>query len=357
MNKETIKGLVPPLMLPAVISLYRYFQRRGFIINNRESQSLSFHARPCHYHQLFIKTTGEVFPCCLVHSRPEMVIGHISDDNLVEKMKRFNAKCRCSQFAFRKANPEEILDVRSLNLELSLACQATCIMCCVDAPSFKGTYDAYNDLEKIICHLTPAEILVQGGEVLVQKRSIDFLFRLKEKFPSIDISLVTNGCVDLDMVDIVTDLFSRITISFVGFQTETYRKIMGLNLAKTILFAEEIKRRGNIILFLKYLTTPINFHEAALFMHWGLSLAPERIEFSDANTPEHINRRTNNKYWDKLMVRTSKDVKDEIIFFKSNLIEKKTILAISSYNREMFFLKEKFFEENKLQGIIQYNYG
>jgi wyosine [tRNA(Phe)-imidazoG37] synthetase (radical SAM superfamily) len=229
-------------------------------------------------------------------------------------------------------------------------------MCIVDAPSYRGVYDSYNDLTRIIQQLRPKEILAQGGEVLVQKKSIEFLSQIKEQFPSMNIDLVTNGCVDLDVVDVIDKLFSRITISFVGFERETYRKIMGLNLDKTITFVEEVKRRGKTKLHLKYLTTPLNFHETNLFLNWSLTLAPARVEISDADTFSYIYRATKDRFWDKILERTSKDVKFEILSFKAQLLLKQTILAISLKNRQMFDINDSFIAENELKSVILFNY-
>ena len=71
-----------------------------------------------------------------------------------------------------------------------------CVMCCVNAPDWRGQYDYYSQLEELIKQTQPEEILVQGGEVLIQKQSIEWLTQVKQDFPDIKISLVTNGNVN-----------------------------------------------------------------------------------------------------------------------------------------------------------------
>ena len=159
------------------------------------------------------------------------------------------------------------------------------------------------------------------------------------------------------MIDVVEKLFNRVTFSFVGFETETYKKIMELDLQKTIAFVEELNKRKNVLIFLKYLTTPLNFHESNLFLKWALNLEPVRIEFSDADTNIYINRGTTDKYWDKIFERTANDVKSVILSYKSILLEKNINLRISSKNREMFNINKEFLKINCLEKIISYNYG
>jgi pyruvate-formate lyase-activating enzyme len=116
-------------------------------------------------------------------------------------------------------------------------------MCCVGSPSWNGTYDYYDKLTEIVSWHPPRMLLAQGGEVLVQKKTMDWLENVKKKYPDMLIGLVTNGNVGLNVIEKVEQLFNYIWISFVGFQAETYRKIMGLELPITVKFAEEIVRR------------------------------------------------------------------------------------------------------------------
>ena len=186
--KKIIKYITPP----ACVDLYRLIKNKNNykVINSKTQnktlniQENSAHCtkRPCHYHQLFIRSNGDILPCCLIWMREDMIIGHVTDFNIIEKLKNFNAECICPEYHFIKANENDKINISSINLELSLACQAKCVMCCVDSPSFRGVYNYYKDLENIINLLKPKHILVQGGEVLVQKKSIEFISRIKEVY-------------------------------------------------------------------------------------------------------------------------------------------------------------------------------
>ncbi|OVE74418.1 hypothetical protein BVX94_00405, partial [bacterium B17] len=114
--------------------------------------------------------------------------------------------------------------------------------------------------------------MVQGGEVLVQKKSLGWVRLIKEKHPSIKLSIVTNGNVGLEMVDVVEHLFSEVFVSVVGFQSETYKAVMGLNIEKTKTFVEKLLANNNIEVIPKFLITPINIHEVSLFLKWIIEL-------------------------------------------------------------------------------------
>ena len=86
-------------------------------------------------------------------------------------------------------------------------------------------------------------------------------------------------------------------------------------------------------------------------------MAPARIEFSDSGTFDYINRDTKDRFWDKILERTSKGIKTELYSFKPLLLSQKTVLAISLQNRQMFNISDRFLVENGLDGIILWNYG
>lgn len=104
--------------------------------------------RPCHYQELFVKSNGDVFPCCLTWNRKSMVIGHITDFDLTEKIMTFSRICSCERYRLRKADVKDRQNYSILNLGLSLACQANCIMCRVNAPSWREKYEYYTELEE-----------------------------------------------------------------------------------------------------------------------------------------------------------------------------------------------------------------
>lgn len=220
MPKFKISEFIPPIA---------YRVKRA--LTNRLTMHQGGHRqmRPCHLHELFINHEGNIYPCCITWGRPDMLIGHLADINIEEKILKYNQRCSCEQYHLRKANKNEPINIGLLNIEFSLACQGQCAMCCVDAPSWKGKYDYYDALTAIFNLLSPRQLVVQGGEVLIQKKTMAWLETIKNKSPETSIGLVTNGNVSLAIVPAVESIFDSVAISMVGFQPETYNRIMGMD--------------------------------------------------------------------------------------------------------------------------------
>lgn len=330
-------------------------QTETITINSAKNVQISNILRPCHYKQLFIKSNGEVYPCCRVWSRKELMIGHVTDVNLFEKILKFDPpQCTCKRYTLIKSTDHEVPQYFNLNIEFSLACQAKCAMCCVNAPDWSGSYDYYSNIEKLIFKMgTIDKVVSQGGEVLIQRNTLDFIKKLKNKhLPAAEFSVITNGNIDLKNIEEVEAIFDRMMISMVGFQPETYKKIMGIEINKTIEFAETIIKRRNIKLTLKYLTTPINYHEQNLFLNWALSLTPDEIVVCDAQWKSYIKENTDDEYWEKIAKRTVDSVIKELQ--KCNIIElkaKKTIVNIE--NLESYGITPNFLKDNNLCGLIK----
>lgn len=146
-------------------------------------------------------------------------------------------------------------------------------MLCVELKHQNGTFNYYEQLTKIIETLKPKYISVQGEERLIQKMAIELLIEIKKMYPNIELELVTNGNADESMVETVRRLFDKVTISIVGFQSETYRKIMMIDINKTMRVAEELLNNNNhIYICLKYLVSPLNAHESNLFLNWAIRI-------------------------------------------------------------------------------------
>ena len=285
--------------------------------------------RPCHLHQLFINNAGDVLPCCIVYTQRKMIIGNIRDPDLDTKLQNFNAHCSCERYRLRKATRDESVKIDNINIELDFACQAQCVMCCVDAPKLKQKYwqyDLYEDLSKLISAMAPKSLTVQGGEVLIQKKSMDWLRKIKQEHNDICIHLITNGNVTTDLIPTVTGTFEGLTISFVGFQHHTYRTIMGLDLDKTRNFVAALSADKRLNLTLKFLVTPINLHEMSLFLSWALSVNPNHITFSDAGNESFINMRNYNNYWSEIVNRTGKDIIEIVRSYQKTALDVKSVI-------------------------------
>ncbi|MBF0459046.1 MAG: hypothetical protein HQK99_14245 [Nitrospirae bacterium] len=295
--------------------------------------------RPCHFHEMFIHSDGHIHPCC-VTLRDDLIIGHINDVDIIEKIDAFHARCSCDSFTLRRASRDDKKRYFFINIEMSLLCNAKCAQCSVDAPSWHAKYDLYSSLTRIIEQLRPMTIAVQGGELLIQKKSLDWTAQIGRRYPDMDIMLLTNGCADMGIVPFVNETFDRVVISIYGFQPETYKKTTGLELSKTLSFAEELIRHGKCKVNLKYLTTPINLHEVNLFLRWALWLLPERIILADSNIAQYINTGTPDRFWEKIEERTKQSVQDELRNARAALKDSGCTIVIDSVNRKRLGIEE-----------------
>lgn len=309
--------------------------------------------RICHFHELFVRSNGDVFPCCQTWERQSMRIGHVGDADIAEKISRFSGFCSCDRFRLKRGGRGDERKYSLLNIELSLLCQGQCAMCGVNSPGWQGEYDLYRQLDALVDVTQPAEILVQGGEVLVQKRSVEWLKALKSRHPSLKISLVTNGCVPEETADAVDGLFSRVTVSFVGFQRETYRRIMGLDIDRTFVFVDRLLRMKETKVYLKYLVTPINVHETPLFLQWAIEQAPARIAVSDATMQSYI-RHTPDDYWRKIFDRTGADARRVLVDNLAAIKEGNIILSLDQMSRTLLGIGEEFIRKNDLSRHVDW---
>jgi len=266
--------------------------------------------RVCHYEQLFVNHGGHVFPCCDTWNRPDLRIGHLDDPDLIEKIRRFRVRCSlCGVYTLRPGEQDQPARVTGINIETSLLCQAQCAMCCVEAPAWQGSYEYYDAIVRLVGQLGPAQLWVQGGEVLIQARTLAMLEDIKGRWPDIQIGLVTNGSADTGLADTVERLFSLVIVSIVGFQPGTYRSIMGLSFDRMDGFVDELSRRKGIELTLKFLLTPSNLHEVPLFLQWAIGKQPAKVLVDDAGMGDYVNWGAPYQYWQKIVARTMRDTR------------------------------------------------
>lgn len=268
--------------------------------------------RACHLNGLFITHSGDVYPCCDVWTRKGMKIGNINDNDLELKISGFNKSCHCERYILDPALGKKP-NYDFFNIEFGLTCQGKCAMCCVDAPEWTEKYDLYEALSRLVAWGQPKWLSVQGGEVLIQKKTLAWLETEKERKPDLKIDLVTNGNVSSDIIPYVESVFNTVTVSMVGFQPETYRKIMGMEINKTMAFVQELVRNRRVLLTAKFLITPLNLHEANLFLEWVAMIGPHKCAFQDSDTKHYINLHTRDAYWRKVVSRTGEDVRKVII--------------------------------------------
>lgn len=308
----------------------------------------------CHLKELFIRENGDIFPCCRSAYSDNMKIGHIDDKNLLEKLISYNKECNCSQINLVPGTKAD-MDYAMFNVELSYHCQATCSMCCVDAPGHKIPYNEvyYTKIGELIKELRPKGLWVQGGEILIQEKSMQWLESLKKQNPELSISLITNGN-NTKEIERTEKLFDRVWVSIVGFQSETYKNIMGLNIEKTKEFCETLIKSNEVEnIGLKYLLTPTNIQDLPLFIDWAMSVNPNIIMIQDSVLEQYI-KFTNDEYWEKTFLRTQKEFTKVI---KKRITQEHVSnykFKIKFYNNSLnyFKLDDEYIKSNAFEKIV-----
>jgi pyruvate-formate lyase-activating enzyme len=335
-TRQVVKTLLGPQVL-ARIRRWRY---------DRSAPDPNLPERACHYDFPFVTHEGDVYPCCRSGGGEHLRIGSINDPDLMEKMSRFSEPCSCHGYRLRSARDDERL--RGFNIEFSLACQATCSVCCVDAPMWDQEWDRYQELSRLIDKVRPKTLIVQGGEVLIQKESMRWLRDVKQRHPEIQLNLVTNGNVPIAWVDKVEELFSVVTVSFVGFQPETYENNMGLRVEHAKTFTEELLRRGSVAVAPKYLITPTAIHEINPFLKWALDLSPPQVHFFDAQTVQRIGGNTEDPFWKETIERTSRKLRSTLVRRREELQNNPTVIFFEPPVDELLGIDRDFLENHGL---------
>lgn len=258
---------------------------------------------PCHYERLFINADGSVYPCC--HTRKPgfrrsglMRIGHAADPDLAAKLRDWDPPaCACNNARLRRGRPGDRERVGFLIAELSLACNAGCLMCCANSPGWQGSYDGYADLDKLLANLKPEIFSVLGGEVSAQPESLAWLERVKSTYPELRLNLTTNGQVDPRDYGRLAALFDYFAITYTGQQPETYRAVARLPDGRSRAFAAAMIAAGKKV-SLKFLVTPVSLHELASFLTWAVALKPHGVQVGSMKLHEY-HRRTPDRFWEK----------------------------------------------------------
>jgi len=328
-----------------------FLQRKRLRLRREEYNDCKLPERACHLRGLFIGHEGGVYPCCLIWGDPRMRIGHVKDPDIYDKIAAFQEQCHCGAYKLRKGLPGEKAVYELLNIEVSLACQGKCAMCCVGAPDWQGEYNYYGEVTKFLEHIKPERIRLQGGEVLIQKKCLEWLYQLKS-WSKAELSLVTNGNVGLDMIDTVEDLFKELIVSVFGFEPETYRKITGMDVRRTIMFCEELEKRGKVRVYPKYLITPICLHETALFLDWAIRTGFKMTFLAEADILPYLNMKTPDQFWQKIIDRTGHDIQAILIKRQVEMHEKRLVVDCEREVARLFGITDDFLRENGLESSV-----
>jgi len=251
---------------------------------------------PCHYHRLFVRHDGNIYPCCRLMGMESQKIAHLSDPDLLEKFQNYDlGQCSCLGWRFRKAVPADADAPRqgAANFEMSLNCQSRCAMCIVRAPFYSREarqYPAahYEALARLTKALKLPIVAIQGGEVLIQPETMAFVQRLHQDNPETLLGLITNGNLPVAKADLVAELFGSIMVSFYGSTDSTYRTVTTMDLERTRDFALRLMELVPERVKLKLLSTPASFQEIPMFLDWALERGAQCVFIVDAESLSYV---------------------------------------------------------------------
>lgn len=279
--------------------------------------------RVCHYKKLKIRLNGDIFPCCT--SYPHTRLGNIFDENIYDKIENTDVICECPMFKSVKRTPDDKIDLDYIHYETSNLCQANCVCCPQYKDKLPNEEQHLAKIRELIEHYKPKNIIAIGGEILVQDKAINDLFELKQKYPEMKISTITNLCVGKDRLKKAEEIFDKMTVSMLGFSELTYKNEMGLDFNKTMNNFKELYENKKVKLSPKYLAMPTNLFEIIPFFNWAIDLDIEKIYLHCIHEFEQV-ATLNNPYWIKTFAKVEKQLK--------NIFEK---------NREMLTSKNRHF--------------
>lgn len=304
--------------------------------------------RACHFEEMYIDRYGTVHCCCKTYLKN--IIGNLKDWDIHKKIVEFSPEnsCVCAKGRLTSNAQLEIPKIPELaSIELSSQCNAQCTYCFQNDETKGSAYEYYDELFDLIQKLKLNKLIFAGGEILIQPESISFIRRLRCTNPGMWIHLKSNGCHELEHISIVEELFDSITITLNGFGTSTVSTIMRVPFERTKQFCEKICERDDLMVGIKFLTSPANICEMPEFLEWCIALHPDRIVIPSARiydcneeSPDEWLGSTfnglNRAYWNPIFSRIGARI---IKMLKSNFGED-IILQIDTELQELLGISE-----------------
>lgn len=326
-----------------------------YCIPNSEagSSDIQLKEKFCLEADLVIRHTGDVYPCCRVWTNPHYRIGHIKDTDIMEKIRAYDGPCKCGLFSLKNTHEPNMVP-KVLNIETSMLCQGACACCAAHAPwkTDVRPYEYFQELGNFIVKNGIKSILVQGGEVFVQEDAVQFLEDLKRKVPDLCINIITNGCFSVDKAQRFASLFSftNTWISFMGAQRETYERVMGLDMDKTLAFIRELivlgKKPG-----LSFAVIPITMHEVTAFFEMAIELGVTKVRLNDGYWRQYTTI-TEDHFWDKIAQRSAKKFQKYLIRERTRLLELNFKIYMHTGLIDTYEIDPAFLKENGLDQIV-----
>ncbi len=330
---------------------------------------------PCHYHRLFVRHDGNIFPCCRLIGLESHKIAHLSDPDILEKFQAYDiGQCACLGWRFRKASASDWDAPRlgAANFEMSLNCQSQCAMCIVRSPFYSREareYPAANfeALTRLASILKLPVIAIQGGEVLIQEETMAFLETFRRDNPDVHLGLITNGNLPLAKAEVVARIFNSAMVSFYGFTDTTYNTVTRMNLSRTKDFSLRLLELMPGQVKLKLLSTPASFQEIPSFLQWAFAQKAPDAYVVDAESLSYVRydpalvrdldfakarqAPISDIYWHAMFSRSIDATKKVLLAHRAALAARETGVSFEGEIFGLFGLDQAYVAEQGLEGV------
>lgn len=212
--------------------------------------------RVCHYNKLKINMLGEIYPCCVAPK--STYIANIFDDNIIEKIINKEIICECKIYKSVLKTEADKINLNYIHYETSNLCQANCVCCPQNKELITNEKEHLDKIKMLIDYFKPKNIAAIGGEILVQDYAFNMLFDLKKQYPDMKIHTISNLCVGKKRLKEAEEIFDEITVSMLGFTSDTYKNEMSLDFNTVKENFEYLFNNKKVKLRPKYLAMPTN---------------------------------------------------------------------------------------------------
>lgn len=248
---------------------------------------------------LYIDRNGYVYPDCKTYKSP--IIGRIDDDDIINKI---------NKIVFQ--GNDDIFNM--ITVELSSACNASCLYCFQNDGRRGKRYEFYDDLKEILPKLKTYWLFFSGGEILYQEDAMNFIREYRQIAPKYTwFHLKTNGNASKKGAEFVEECFDSIMVSFNGFSDATCQNLMRVDISETLSFCDMVKNKTNLCV--KFLASPICICEIGKFVDWAVNINAKCIAFqtvynysfdinSKCSREEHVFQQLHGTYWDEVLKRS-----------------------------------------------------
>lgn len=304
---------------------------------------------PCHYMRPFLDRHGDLYPCCFKNMEREYIIGNVSDENLIEKLENYSIDCQCGFHKFRAKNETDKHE--KIHIQTSLQCHGKCAVCYVAAPlkheNIELHYDqAYAFLEK----LAPRCIYIEGGEVPIQKNALAFVRKIKDNFSLDLLHLLTNGCYPAGMATQLADVFTAITISYMGFSKNLYYHETMLDVNTTNAFARIVHEKHGRSFF-RYICTPLSIIETSLFLQYATRFQHSYITYADCDLDLYTKASPESLYWPQIIKRCRVQFREMLLRLKDRMIENQATCNLEPRTASLLDIDKQFTERFDLKNV------